>query len=36
MSLNSHLFARFGENKIFHELDVHHVRKVEIKRFWAH
>ena len=22
--------------KIFHELDVHHVQKVRIKRFWAH
>ena len=35
MSLNSHLSARFGENKIFHELDVHNVQKVEIKGFWA-
>ena len=25
-----------GEKKIFHELDVHHVQKVGIKRFWAH
>ena len=24
-----------GENKIFHELDVHHVQKEGIKRFWA-
>ena len=24
-----------GEKKIFHELDVHHVQKVGIKRFWA-
>ena len=24
-----------GENKIFHELDVHHVKKVGIKRFCA-
>ena len=24
-----------GEKKIFHELDVHHVEKVGIKRFWA-
>ena len=23
-----------GKNKIFHELDVHHVKKVGIKRFW--
>ena len=21
--------------KTFHELDAHHVKKVEIKRFWA-
>ena len=26
--------ARIGEKKIFHELDVHHVSKVGIKRFW--
>ena len=32
---NSHQLARIDENKIFHELDVHHVQKVEIKRFWA-
>ena len=24
-----------GEKKIFHELDVHHVQKVGIKRFWT-
>ena len=24
-----------GEKKISHELDVHHVQKVGIKRFWA-
>ena len=24
-----------GEKKIFGELDVHHVKKVGIKRFWA-
>ena len=24
-----------GEKKIFHELDVHYVEKVGIKRFWA-
>ena len=24
-----------GEKKIFHELAVHHVQKVGIKRFWA-
>ena len=28
---NSHKFARIGEKKIFHELDVHHVQKVGIK-----
>ena len=30
---NSHQLARIDENKIFHELDVHHVQKVGIKRF---
>ena len=32
---NSHQLARIGEKKIFHELDVHHVSKVGINRFWA-
>ena len=32
---NSHQLARTGEKRIFHELDVHHVYKVGIKRFWA-
>ena len=32
---NSHQFARIGEYKNFHELDVHHVEKVGIKRFRA-
>ena len=32
---NRHLLARIGEKKIFHELEVHHVWKVGIKRFWA-
>ena len=32
---NSQWFARIGEKKIFHELDVHHVRKVAIKRSLA-
>ena len=32
---NSHQLARIGEKKIFHEFDVHNVKKVEIKRFWA-
>ena len=27
--------AGMGEKKIFHELDVHHVKKVGIKRFCA-
>ena len=31
---NSHQLAGIGEKKIFHELDVHHVKKVGIKRFW--
>ena len=30
-----HQLAEIGEKKIFNELDVHHVYKVEIKRFWA-
>ena len=30
---NSHQLARIGEKKIFHQLDVHHVKKVGIKRF---
>ena len=32
---NSYQLAGIGEKKIFHELDVHHVQKVGIKRFWA-
>ena len=32
---NSNQLARIGEQKIFPELDVHHVYKVGIKRFWA-
>ena len=32
---NTYQFARIGEKKNFHELDVHHVQKVGIKRFWA-
>ena len=32
---NSHPFARIGEKKIFHELDVHHVYKWGITCFWA-
>ena len=30
-----HLLAGIGEKKIFHELEVDHVKKVGIKRFWA-
>ena len=30
---DSHQLAGIGEKKIFHELDVHHVKKVRIKRF---
>ena len=30
---NSQQLARIGEQKIFHELDVHHIQKVGIKRF---
>ena len=32
---NSHQLAGMGDKKIFHELDVHHVKKVGIKRFCA-
>ena len=32
---NGNKDARIGEKKIFHELDVHNVMNVEIKRFWA-
>ena len=32
---NSHELAGIGEKKIFHELDVHHVKKVGFKRVWA-
>ena len=32
---NSHQLVGMGEKKIFHELDVHHVTKVGIKRFCA-
>ena len=32
---NSYQLAGMGEKKIFHELDVHHVKKVGIKRFCA-
>ena len=33
---NSHHLTRMGDKKIFHELDVHHVQILEIKRFLAH
>ena len=32
---NSHQLAGIGKKKIFHELDVHYVKKVGIKRFFA-
>ena len=32
---NSHELPRIGKKKIFNELDVHHVWRVGIKRFWA-
>ena len=32
---NSQKVARIGEKKIFHQLDVHHVKKARIKRFLA-
>ena len=34
MSLADNQLARIGEKKIFRELDVHHVYKVGIKRFF--
>ena len=27
--------VRIGEKKTFHEVDVHHVKKEGIKRFWS-
>ena len=30
---DSHQLVRIGERKIFHELHVHHVQKVGMKRF---
>ena len=35
MSLTRHQLPRIGEEEIFHELDVHYVQKVGMKRFWA-
>ena len=35
MSLTVKSSLRIGEKKIFHQLEVHHVKKVGIKRFWA-
>ena len=32
---NTHLFARIGEKKFFHEFYAHDVYEVGIKRFWA-
>ena len=32
---NSHKLARICEKNSFHELEVHDVYKVGIKRFWA-
>ena len=32
---NSHQLVPTSERKTFHELDLHHVQKVGIKRFWA-
>ena len=31
----SYQLVRIGEEKSFHELDVHHVSKVGMNRFWA-
>ena len=35
MSLTANSSLKSARKKIFHELDVHHVLKVRIKRFWA-
>ena len=35
MSLTAMGLLEYGEKKIIHELDVHHVYKVGFKRFWA-
>ena len=35
MIVTANQLARIGEKKIFHELDVHHVKKVGVKRLWA-
>ena len=32
---NSHVLAGIGPEKIFHELDVHHVQRVGFNRFGA-
>ena len=32
---NTHLFVGIGRKNIFDELDVHHVQKMGIKRFFA-
>ena len=36
MESNSKQLARIGEEEIIHELDVHHLQKLGIKRVWAH
>ena len=35
MSLAANCSLKSGRRKFLHELDVHHVLKVGIKRFWA-
>ena len=35
MSLTAISFLEWARRKVLHELDVHHVSKVGIKRFWA-
>ena len=35
MSLTAISSLESARTKIFHELDVHHIQKVGIKRFWA-
>ena len=35
MSLTANSWFELPRRKIFHELDVHHVEKVGMKRFWV-
>ena len=35
MSLTANSLLEWASGKYFNELDVHHVKKVGMKRFWA-